>query len=348
MFKTRRPSGWKNPRAKPFVGSRVSLTRLHQLFGALKAQGLAWKNKGSVSEFPPILQIQTQTGCNSSCVYCPQNKISGMFPHASLSEGLFRKIVDLCRRSSQLHGISFVLHNEPLLDSTLFDKIRYFRSRVESKAMTFVATNGTLLTPDVADELIKSGLDVLHISCNGFGKKDFEAINRGKNWENFKKNLESFLSRDLSQIAVMLSFVRSNIYREELEKAIRYWRSRGFSCYIHGINNRGGLVDNYESYARPINEEKLIPRLRKKGIKSLLNGCPYPFLQMSVLATGQALICTHDWGRRQIIGDLNEQTIQEVWNGPVMRDIRLKHLFNNGKTIPACKDCDVFDNAAFL
>jgi len=348
MFKHRRPSGWANPRAKPFVGGRASLTRFNQLYGALITQSQAKRKRGYVSEFPSILQFQTQTGCNSSCAYCPQKKIRDMFPEASMSDVLFRKIVDQCSKYPQLRGVGFVLHNEPLLDPTLFEKIRYFRSCVESKAMTFLVTNGTLLSPEVADSLLKSGLDALHISCNGFGKEDFEAINQGKSWENFKNNLENFLTRDLSQIAVMLSFVRSNLYRKELEKAIRYWRSRGVPCYIHGINNRGGLVENYESYARPLNHEKFSIRLRKKGIKSLLRGCPYPFLQMSVLANGQVLICTHDWGRRQIIGDLNELSIQEVWDGPKMREIRLKHLSSRYKSIPSCRDCDVFENAAFL
>ena len=343
-----RSPGWANPRAKPFVGRRAALTKFYQLYGALVTQHRAKKNKGFVADFPSILQIQTQTGCNASCVYCPQKKIRDMFPEASMSEALFRKLVDQCRENPTLHGIGFVLHNEPLLDPTLFDKIRYFREHVKSKAMTFLVTNGTLLTSDVADSLMKSGLDALHISCNGFGKEDFEAINQGKSWEIFNRNLESFLSRDLSHIAVMLSFVRSNIYRDELEKAIRYWRSRGILCYIHGINNRGGIVDDYKSYARPLKEEKLSTRLRKKSIKSLLKGCPYPFLQMSVLATGQVLICTHDWGRRQIIGDLNGHSISEVWNGQKMREIRLLHLSNRYKEIPSCKECDVFDNAAFI
>ena len=348
MKKNTQPSGWANPRAKPFVGRRASLTKIYQLYGALVTQRRAKKNKGSLDDFPSIVQIQTKTGCNSSCVYCPQKKIKEMFSEASMSEALFVKIVDQCRNNPTIRGVSFVLHNEPLSDPSLFEKIRYFRGQVKSKAMAFLATNGTLLTTDVADSLMKSGLDVLHISCNGFGKEDFEAINQGKSWDIFKRNLEEFLSRDLSHIAVMLSFVRSSLYREEMEKAIRYWRSRGLSCYIHGINNRGGLVDNYESFARPLKDEKLATRLRKRSIKSLLRGCPYPFLQMSVLATGQVLICTHDWGRRQIIGDLNEKSILEVWNGALMREIRLKHLSNRYKEIPSCKDCDVFDNAAFL
>jgi len=343
----RKPPGWANPRAKPFVGRRVLLTKLHQLYGARVLQRRAQKNQGSLLNFPPILQIQTKTGCNAECVICPQKKIRDMFPEETMSQELFENIVGQCVDNEHLHGMGFVLHNEPLTDPTLFDKIRYFRDRVNTPAMTFIVTNGTLLSEETADELLKSGLDAMHISCNGFGREDFEAVNQGKSWDVFIQNLESFLLRDLSGISVLISIVRSNLYRKEQDKAIKYWRSRGIRCFLHGINNRGGFVEDYEQYALPIEKEKVHVRLRKRMVQRILKCCPYPFLQMSILASGKCLICTHDWGRRQMIGDLNNQSILDVWNGPKIRELRLLHLQGRSREIPACARCDVFSNVTF-
>jgi len=342
-----RASGWANPRAKPFVGGRYRLTQLLELYGAKLGQRRARRHDGSLLDFPPVLQLQTRSGCNGECLICPQRKIRDMFPEASLSDELFRGIVDQCRGERNLHGVGFVLQNEPLTDPSLFDKIRYFRERVTSRAMTFIVTNGTLLTPEVVPLLLNSGLDAIHITCNGFAREDWEAVNRGKSWELFRANLEHFLGQDLSRIAVMLSFVRTNLFRPELKKAIRYWRSRGFRCFVHGVNNRGGMVDDYEKFARPISREPFPLRTRKILVRKILGCCPYPFLQMSVLADGRVLICTHDWSRKKTIGDLNRRTIREVWNGPEMRDIRRKHLAGRAEEIPSCENCDVFENVAF-
>jgi hypothetical protein len=145
----------------------------------------------------------------------------------------------------------------------------------------------------------------------------------------------------------LLSFVRSRLYREEMEKAVRDWRGKGITSFIHGINNRGGLVEDYEKFAIPLEQEAWPIRLRKKLVKRFLGSCPYPFLQMSVLATGQVLICTHDWARHQIVGDLNLHSIAEVWNGPEMREARLRLLAGRADLNPACRRCDVFSNAAF-
>jgi len=346
-MKKQRPAGWANSRAKPFSGRHYRKTQLLELVGAKIGQRRARRRGGCLGDFPYVLQIQTKSGCNGECVICPQKKIRDMFPPAEMPAALFSKIVDQCAGETNLRGVGFVLQNEPLTDPTLFGKITYFRERVRGKALAFVVTNGILLTRETVPKLLDSGLDALHITCNGFGKDDYEAINRGKSWDVFKENLEYFLAQDLSRTAVMMSFVRHRLFQEELEKAVAYWKARGFHSFIHGINNRGGMVDDYAAYARPLSGEPFWSKARKTAIRKILGCCPYPFLQMSVLADGRVLVCTHDWARRQIIGDLKTESIREVWDGPLMREIRLKHLSGRAKEIPSCERCDVFENVAF-
>jgi len=342
-----RPSGWANPRARPFRGRAYRWTQIRELFGARRGQRLARSNAGSLLDFPPLLQIQTKSGCNGDCVICPQKKVRDLFPEASMTDVLFRSIVDQAAREPNLRGVGFVLQNEPLTDPALVDRIRVFRGRLPDRVTAFMVTNGTLLRPEIGKALIEAGLDALHITCNGYAREDWEAINRGKSWDDFRGNLEDFLRLDLSRLALMMSFVRTNLYRQELRRAVRYWRSRGFYCFIHGVNNRGGLVDDYPTFARPAPTEPLVLRWRKRAVKRILRCCPYPFLQMSVLADGQVLVCTHDWARKTIIGHLDRQSIREVWNGEAMREVRLKHLAGRAAEVPACERCDVFENVAF-
>jgi len=329
------------------MGRWYRWTQVRELAGAKIGQRRARRHAGSLLDFPPILQLQTKSGCNGECVICPQKKIRDMFPEAAMSDELYRAIVDQASGERNLRGVGFVLQNEPLADPTLVEKIRLFRSRRPDRVTTFIVTNGTLLTPQTGREILGSGLDAMHVTCNGYAREDWEAINRGKSWDAFRDNLESFLSQDLSGVAVMMSFVRTNVFREELQRAVAYWRSRGFFCFIHGINNRGGLVDDYAAYARPADREPFGPRLRKRIVRQILGCCPYPFLQMSVLANGQVPVCTHDWARKKIVGDLNRLSIRDVWNGEAMREVRLMHLAGQAREIPACEHCDVFENVAF-
>ncbi|MCX5715529.1 MAG: radical SAM protein, partial [Candidatus Omnitrophica bacterium] len=54
------------------------------------------------------------------------------------------------------------------------------------------------------------------------------------------------------------------------------------------------------------------------GIKALKNpmkrACYYPFYQTLVDYDGSVLLCTHDWGRHLVAGNVNKRSILEIWN----------------------------------
>ena len=68
--------------------------------------------------------------------------------------------------------------------------------------------------------------------------------------------------------------------------------------------------------------------------------CFYPFYQTLVDYDGSVLLCPHDWGKKLVAGNLNHQSIQEIWNGRVMRRVR-RNLANADRNFPPCNECDV-------
>jgi hypothetical protein len=207
-----------------------------------------------------------------------------------------------------------------------------------------------LLTPDRVHELLDSGLDMMHVSVNGYQRDDFEAINCGKDFGVFTANLDYLLRQDLSKLGLHLSFIMNARYTSELRAAVRHYRAMGLKVHIHGISNRGGLVDDalVQQYRSPLSGESIRNRLLKPLVKRLLPCCPYPFYQCSVLADGQVLVCTHDWARRTIVGDLNRQSIREVWNGKPLTEIRQLFLRGRMKDVAACAGCNVYDDLGFV
>lgn len=343
-----RTPGHANPRV---VDTYSLLTKLYLLGSVLRRMSeVGRRGARPPDRFPGTLQVQTRTGCNSHCVLCPQDAVSKMFPEATMPRDLYDRIAREAASDGRLKGFAPVLQNEPLLDADLPSKIRYFQSLNTSGAIVFIVTNGILLTPDTATALLASGLDMMHVSVNGHQRGDYEALNRGRDFGVFKANLESLLSRDLSRIGVQLSFIMNAKYADELKAAVREYRRRGLRVHVHGISNRGGLVDErvMREYGRTARLESLRNRLLKPLARRLLPCCPYPFFQCSVLASGQVLMCTHDWSRKTIVGDLNTQSISEVWNGPALTDVRRLFLEGRMKEVPACARCNVFDDLEFV
>ena len=93
------------------------------------------------------------------------------------------------------------------------------------------------------------------------------------------------------------------------------------------LSNRAGMIDFKEMNIAPLKE-------------SLQRPCYLPFYMMMVDHTGEVFLCSHDWIKKLVVGNLNQQTILEVWNGPRLKAARLS-LSKGDRAFGPCATCDV-------
>lgn len=67
--------------------------------------------------------------------------------------------------------------------------------------------------------------------------------------------------------------------------------------------------------------------------------CYYPFFSLFVDLDGQVIPCVHDAWKQNIVGDVNNENIIDIWTGDKINKIR-KSLIKN-KRIGGCKTCSV-------
>jgi radical SAM protein with 4Fe4S-binding SPASM domain len=67
--------------------------------------------------------------------------------------------------------------------------------------------------------------------------------------------------------------------------------------------------------------------------------CYRLWLTFTVLWDGRVSMCCADFDGRHVFGDLNSQTIAEVWNSPLYMAARRQHLESGGPEI--CRSCDL-------
>ena len=52
------------------------------------------------------------------------------------------------------------------------------------------------------------------------------------------------------------------------------------------------------------------------------------------------MMCSNDEENEYIIGDVNDETVHNIWNGDALNKVRNIHLKQNGyKSIEVCKKC---------
>lgn len=256
------------------------------------------------SDTPLSIEVETLNRCNSSCSFCPVNVLDDPREYNKMSESLMEKIANELEASEFNGLLALYGNNEPLLDDRIVDVCRLFRKKAK-KAFITLATNGILLDYKKFMGLFKAGLDELVI-------------------DNYNDNL-----RLIRPVARMLEDINSSNdpeierYKQKTKINIRKKTEVLYSRGGYAPNKKKEDVMTYKYYSN--------------------HSCVLPFMQFIIRPSGEVSLCSHDALGKVTLGDLNKQSITEVWNGERYREVRRKLLrpFKYGrKSLEVCEGCD--------
>lgn len=93
------------------------------------------------------------------------------------------------------------------------------------------------------------------------------------------------------------------------------------------MSNRAGMMKNAEHQIEPLKKSLDLP-------------CYYPHYTFFMDYNGDVLMCPHDWGKKIILGNLNNETFMEIWVKTKAKEIRQK-LKTGDRNFSPCNVCDV-------
>ena len=94
------------------------------------------------------------------------------------------------------------------------------------------------------------------------------------------------------------------------------------------LSNRAGNLINSEYKIAPLK-------------KSLSKRCNYPFYTFFIDYNGDVQMCSHDWAKKYILGNVKNQKIIDIWLNKKFQKCKPYHMYNNF----ICQHCD---NHAFM
>ena len=265
---------------------------------------------------PEIVQIESTNICNAKCVFCPRDEMHRR--QGIMTVELFRKIVDECADL----GITHVrMHNygEAFIDRKLVEKVKYAKEKGISEVG--LISNGSLISEPVARGMIDAGLDAINISVDASGKEVFEATRIGLKYDKVIANIERLVrlraESGKRRPKLILSFVRQNNSADE-QAFIEHWRTIADKIHVTDLHNWAGTLNTESDVNYP---------------------CYRPWLTFTVLWDGRVSLCCADFDGKTILGNLNTQTIAEIWNAETYRNVRREHLESGGPDV--CRACDL-------
>lgn len=277
--------------------------------------------------FPREIQLQTHTACNAACVMCPYATVYSSVPHGRMSLDLFKKLIDECSEYD-VWDLKPFLMNEPLLDRRLPSMIRYARARLPHVTIGF-STNGQLLEGGIAEELLECGLDEIWVNFNGNTAATYERIMKGLTFERTRRNVIDFKTRAVqqgAQINVYISTVETKLTLQEISASESFWRQYDIPVMTTPLNNRGGNLHTEEI--------RVLSDIRGYRV------CDRPFYKMYIAHNGDVLLCSSDWRRETIVGNVADSSIYDVWHSRNQARIREWLLTCQWDQLPNCRQCD--------
>src|SRR5512143_1209457 len=110
---------------------------------------------------PRLVAWEVTRRCNLNCVHCRAAAAQGPYP-GELTEPKSLEILEQIARMGK--PVVILTGGEPLLREDIFDLARFGTERGLRMVM---ATNGTLLTPEIARKIRSSGIQRVSISLDG-------------------------------------------------------------------------------------------------------------------------------------------------------------------------------------
>lgn len=280
------------------------------------------------SIYPCTIEIELTNFCNFDCIFCP-NAVH-IREKGIMSFQTFKNIIDEVENFKRIY-IVFSGFGESLLDREMIDKLDYlYEKRIASHVE--LVTNGFLLTEKMCQSLCKRKLvDVLNISVDAAGAETYRKIHAFDGFSVVMQNLE-YLNRIKKTNNQSYPFVSVRFKTFSFNKG-------QFSEFVKKFNPIANEIKAYVNIFRwPESEIKIDSIEERKFIRIV---CPNLWEGIRINWNGDVVLCCMDYEGKVVLGNINEQTLINIWNGSQIQNYRDRHKKFQFNYLKICRDCDI-------
>ena len=315
---------------------------------------------------PTIFNIETTNYCNMKCVFCART-IYMERKNIWINDDLFEKMLDQVathdhkklnnfwdwlKKDAKLNpdevsenGFYFsvvsrclILHGygEPFLDKYLIKRLEACKKR---NIPTYFSCTPATMTVEKAVKAMEAGLTVLKFSLDAMDEEKIKSI-RGKratyseSIDKIHKLIEIKKERGFKTILVpcMIAINNDEESKKMHENFMNFWRGKDVYAYVKSQDNRwlfeqDQKLQNKSHYAKQY--------------------CEYPWTSSTIMAEGNVVPCTQISNNEIVLGNVNNNSLEEIWNGEKYQELRKMHItgkFPKGhKCIEKCDQVKLFE-----
>jgi radical SAM protein with 4Fe4S-binding SPASM domain len=303
----------------------------------IEAKELRGERKEKLRESVPLpfawtLFLDVTNACNFKCIFCPTGNpdmLAGTkrtLGHMSME--LFEKIVRDLKQAPRLKMLNLYKDGEPLVHRQFTRMVQMLKDADVSERL-WVKTNGVLIErhPDLAT----CGLDMVGISVPGVNEQAIRKVAGVKvDYQRYVETVKR-LYESSRTFEISVKIADTGLEQGEIDKF--YHDFEDISDYISVEGLHGWSASDVKNLQ--IHDSGTFDG-NKFEYKTT---CPLPFYMMTVNWNGVVSVCNDDWGYWHQLGNVNNESLLEIWNGERYSEFRRMHLDGRRRDNKACGTC---------
>jgi MoaA/NifB/PqqE/SkfB family radical SAM enzyme len=294
---------------------------------------------------PIQASVVVSNTCNLRCVMCPYHSREIRPTHRT---DFFRRrrlmdweVMERIAAECGAMRVPVKIGNieEPLLHPRIVGFVgQCRRSGVPSVHIT---TNGTLLTPQMSQNLLEAGLTSIYVSLDAARPGTYRRIRHG-DLDRVERNVRAFLEvRRSGHFAcrVMVSLVRNEgVSQTEEDEFLARWFDETDGVILYHLAR---YEDGNSRFATV--HEVARSKMRQFGRWPCLN----PWQEIYLLPDGRVYYCCETvsklaFASLESMGLYPQQSLGEIWRGETFRALRRDLIRNELGRWSACRDCGIW------
>jgi len=278
-------------------------------------------------DFPETLEVEVTNRCNFKCFMCIRN-VWNVEP-LDLDLGLYRKLAECFPNLRKLVLYGF---GEPFINPSFIEMLRIARSRLPEEGEVSINTNGSLLTPRIADKVVKDvGVDSIFFSIDTMDEAMLADIRRGADL--------GVIVRNLKYVAKLKGEARRNLSLG-VEAVVMKDNLRGLPEFVRVLAEEGVdkiLFSHVVPYMEEVLNQSLYVTLSKPSLEIIEPSLKYGWRLIRDSAQG-VLSEVYAGNRRSGATDL----VKDFWRRAERKGywINLPLLFTLKKVVKSIREVE--------
>lgn len=283
--------------------------------------------------FPISINIEITDVCNAKelCVMCPKHFLKPK--NAFMPLETVKKILDEARANGA-YAVNLNGAGESIAHPHILEIVKHAKDAGFLDIMFH--TNGTLLSEAKSRGLIEAGITRLIVSVDAHIPEIYKAIRPSFDLEKVEKNVRKFIeirdSMGRTEPIVRITMVVMKQNAATIDKTIDHW---SFADYI-SINDCM-YFDEFKVF--DFNKDEIRQQAKDKKLSYV---CAPLYQQLSVNIDLKVIACSTIYAKNyRLLGDYSKQSLKEIWEGPVLKELREAHEKGEYYNVLPCSKCDL-------